>query len=88
MKNDLKNCPFCGWKPMVIAECDLTKALFQVTQEEAEKMDEEIRRTWGVKCFSCGGMIDPQKETREEAIKAWNRRYCNDAEGGDKNDES
>lgn len=55
---ELKPCPFCGWKPMII-------------------VDEKTEEKFGVKCFSCYGMIEPRKETKDEAIKAWNRRIKN-----------
>lgn len=37
-------------------------------------VDAATEEKYGVKCFGCGGSISPEKETVEEAIKAWNRR--------------
>lgn len=37
-------------------------------------VDDETEEKFGVKCFSCGGAIYPEKETLDEAIEAWNRR--------------
>ena len=37
-------------------------------------VDDETEERFGVKCFSCGGMIDTEKYTLQEAIEAWNRR--------------
>lgn len=32
--------------------------------------------SWGIHCVDCGAYIqcDPKKDTKEEAIKAWNNR--------------
>lgn len=37
----------------------------------------------GVKCFNCGGCIDTEKDTVEEAVEAWNNRVIDlvDLEG-------
>lgn len=37
----------------------------------------------GVKCFKCGGCIDTEKDTVEEAVEAWNNRVIDlvDLEG-------
>lgn len=37
----------------------------------------------GVKCFNCGGCIDTEKDTAEEAVEAWNNRVIDlvDLEG-------
>jgi len=37
-------------------------------------VDDETEELFGVKCFGCGGMIDAEKKTLYDAIKAWNRR--------------
>lgn len=37
-------------------------------------VDDETEEKIGVKCFSCGGCIDSEKDTLDEAIEAWNRR--------------
>lgn len=37
-------------------------------------VDDATEEKFGVKCFSCGGMIDTEKYTLQEAIEAWNRR--------------
>lgn len=37
-------------------------------------LDNETETKFGVKCFHCGGMIYPEKDTVDEAIEAWNRR--------------
>lgn len=37
-------------------------------------VDDATEEKFGVKCFNCGGMIDAEKDTLQEAIEAWNRR--------------
>ncbi len=39
-----------------------------------EVVDDETEEKYGVKCFSCGGCIYPEKDTLDDAIEAWNRR--------------
>ncbi len=41
-------------------------------------VDDETESLFGVKCFHCGGAIEPEKETLDEAKQAWNRRYNNE----------
>lgn len=41
-------------------------------------VDDEAEERFGVKCFDCGGMIDAEKDTLQEAIEAWNRRAKDD----------
>lgn len=41
-------------------------------------VDDETETLFGVKCFHCGGCIDAEKETLDEAIEAWNRRANNE----------
>lgn len=51
MSNELKICPFCGWKMAYLYHGNETT----------------------VRCPSCRAQIT--RETREEAIEAWNARY-------------
>ena len=37
-------------------------------------VDDETETKFGVKCFSCGGAIDPEYGELNDAINAWNRR--------------
>lgn len=37
-------------------------------------VDDETEEKFGIKCFSCGGCIYPEKTTLIEAVEAWNRR--------------
>lgn len=37
-------------------------------------VDDETEDFFGVKCFACGGSIQAEKESLDEAIEAWNRR--------------
>lgn len=37
-------------------------------------VDDETETRFGVKCFSCGGCIYPEKETLQDAVEAWNSR--------------
>ncbi len=41
-------------------------------------VDDATEEKFGVKCFNCGGMIDAEKDTLQEAIEAWNRRALED----------
>ena len=41
-------------------------------------VDDETEEKFGVKCFSCGGGISPEKTTLIDAIEAWNRRAKDD----------
>lgn len=41
-------------------------------------VDDETEGKFGVKCFSCGGCIYPEKTTLIDAIEAWNRRAKNE----------
>ena len=37
-------------------------------------VDDETEDFFGVKCFACGGSIQAEKESLDEAIEEWNRR--------------
>lgn len=46
--------------------------------EAVSVVDDETESLFGIKCFSCGGAIDAEKEDLDEAIEAWNRRANNE----------
>ena len=39
-------------------------------------VDDETVTKFGVKCFSCGGAIEPEYRELDDAIDAWNRRVA------------
>ena len=61
MTDELKKCPFCGGKAMLLKwdEYMATDNVFQ---------------SFAVRCRECGAFIDSWKKTEEEAARAWNRR--------------
>ena len=59
MNNDLKNCPFCGGKPVVV-ECNAD-------------LEGENFKGFAISCELCG-ITTPASDNEEEIKKNWNRR--------------
>ena len=65
-KINLKPCPFCGG------------------EAEAVYAPNDINR-WGVQCKSCGCTVEVEEwkgveDTKENAVKSWNRRADNETD--------
>ena len=69
----------------VILVVDIVLTIYSLKRQGKHPVtvvDDATEAKFGVKCFNCGGMIDAEKETLDEAVEAWNRRVSDEHRKG------